>query len=137
MDPFNIALLAIGGMLFLMAMGIPVAVAMIAVSGIGMVSSVGLGFTLATFKTLPFATGSSYAFAAIPTFVAMGIIAGSSGIVTDIYKSADMWLARVKGGLYMATTCASAGFSAINGSTIVGAALFTRIALPEMNKLGY
>ncbi|MCR9196861.1 MAG: TRAP transporter large permease subunit, partial [Hyphomonas sp.] len=45
--------------------------------------------------------------------------------------------ARVKGGLYMATTCASAGFSAINGSTIVGAALFTRIALPEMNKLGY
>ncbi|MBM9593869.1 TRAP transporter large permease [Roseitranquillus sediminis] len=137
MDPFTVALLAIVGMLVLMAAGIPVAVAMIAASAAGMLSSVGLGFTLTTFRTLPFATGSSYAFAAVPTFVAMGIIAGSSGIVADVYRSADMWLARMRGGLYMATTCASAGFGAINGSTIVGAALFTRIALPEMIKLGY
>ncbi|MFV0491148.1 MAG: TRAP transporter large permease [Pseudorhodobacter sp.] len=124
-------------MLTMMAVGIPVAVAMLGASAIGLVSSVGWGFALTTFRTAPFATGSSYNFAAVPTFVAMGIIAGSTGIVSDIYKSADMWLARVRGGLYMATICASAGFSAINGSTIVGAALFTRIALPEMIKLGY
>jgi tripartite ATP-independent transporter DctM subunit len=137
MDPFTIATLSIAGMLVLMAIGMPVAVAMIVASALGMLASVGLGFTLTTFRTLPFATGSSYAFAAVPMFVAMGIIAGASGIVADIYRSADMWLARMRGGLYMATTCASAAFGAINGSTIVGAALFTRIALPEMVKLGY
>jgi len=137
MDPFNIALLSIFGMLGMMAIGIPVAVAMLSASAVGLVSSVGWGFTLTTFRTAPFATGSSYNFAAVPTFVAMGIIAGSTGIVSDIYRAADMWLARMRGGLYMATTCASAGFSAINGSTIVGAALFTKIALPEMIKLGY
>ncbi|WP_116083583.1 TRAP transporter large permease [Tropicimonas sp. IMCC34011] len=137
MDPFSIALLSIFGMLALMALGIPVAAAMISASAVGLWASVGPGFTLTTLTTLPFATASSYNFAAVPTFVAMGIIAGSTGIVSDIYRSADMWLARMRGGLYFATTCASAGFSAINGSTIVGAALFTRIALPEMIKLGY
>jgi len=137
MDPFTIVCLSIVGMLMLMAIGLPVAVAMITAAAVGMAATVGLGFTLTTFRTLPFATASNYAFAAVPMFVAMGIIAGSSGIVADIYRSMDMWLARVRGGLYMATTCASAAFGAINGSTIVGAALFTRIALPEMIKLGY
>ncbi len=137
MEPFTIACVSIAGMLVLMAVGFPVAVAMISVSAIGMYAAAGSGFTLTTFRTLPFATASSYTFSAVPMFVAMGIIAGSSGIVADIYRSADMWLARIRGGLFMATTCASAAFGAINGSTIVGAALFTRIALPEMVKLGY
>lgn len=137
MDPFTIATVSIVAMLGLMAVGIPVAVAMISVSAIGMYAAVGAGFTLTTFRTLPFATASSYTFAAIPMFVAMGAIAGSSGIVAEIYRSADMWLSRVRGGLFMATTMASAAFGAINGSTIVGAALFTRIALPEMIKLNY
>jgi tripartite ATP-independent transporter DctM subunit len=137
MDPFTIACLSIAGMLVLMAVGVPVAVSMIAASAVGMAASAGFGFMLTTFRTLPFATASNYAFAAIPMFVAMGIIAGASGVVADIYRSANMWLAPVRGGLYMATTCASAAFGAINGSTIVGAALFTRIALPEMVKLGY
>ncbi|WP_445505233.1 TRAP transporter large permease [Microvirga sp. G4-2] len=137
MDPFTIACLCIGGMLLMMAIGLPVAVAMITASAVGMYLTAGSGFTLTTFRTLPFATASSYTFAAVPMFVAMGVIAGSSGIVADVYRSADMWLSRVRGGLYMATTCASAAFGAVNGSTIVGAALFTRIALPEMIKLGY
>jgi tripartite ATP-independent transporter DctM subunit len=137
MEPFTIAVVSIFAMLGLMAFGLPVAVAMITCSAVGMYASAGMGFTMTTFRTLPFATASSYTFAAIPMFVAMGVIAGSSGIVADIYRSADMWLARVRGGLYMATTMASAAFGAINGSTIVGAALFTRIALPEMIKLNY
>ena len=137
MEPFTIACVSIVGMLVLIAIGLPVAVAMIMAAAIGMMATVGVGFTLTTFRTLPFATASNYAFAAVPMFVAMGIIAGSSGIVADIYRSLDMWLARVRGGIYMATTCASAAFGAINGSTIVGAALFSRIALPEMIKLGY
>ncbi|GGE51393.1 C4-dicarboxylate ABC transporter permease [Agaricicola taiwanensis] len=137
MDPFTIACVSIVVMLLLMAIGLPVAVAMIAVSAVGMYAAAGSGFMMTTFRTLPFATASSYTFAAIPMFVAMGVIAGASGIISDIYRSADMWLARVRGGLFMATTLASAGFGAINGSTIVGAALFTRIALPEMVKLGY
>lgn len=137
MDPFTIGVLSVLLMLALMLFGVPVAIAMLTSSIVGLISTVGWTFTLTTLKTLPFAVGSNYVYAAIPMFIAMGVIAGSTGIVRDIYHSADMWLARVRGGLYMATSLASAGFGAINGSTIVGASLFTRIALPEMLKLGY
>ena len=37
----------------------------------------------------------------------------------------------------MTTTLASAAFGAASGSTIVNAAVFTRMAMPEMTKLGY
>jgi len=137
MDPLSIAWIAIFAMLIVIAMGIPVAIAMLSVSAVGMYFAAGEIYTLQTLRTLPYSTASSYAFAAVPMFVTMGIIAGSSGIVSDVYKAANMWLARLRGGLYMATTCTSAAFGAVNGSTIVGAALFTRIALPEMIRLGY
>lgn len=137
MDPTIIATLSIFVMLSLMAFGIPVAVSMISVSAVGMLLTVGPNYTLTTFQTLPYNTAANYTFAAIPMFVFMGLIAGSTGIVRDIYRAANMWLSKVRGGLYMATTIAAAGFGAVNGSTIVGAALFTRIALPEMISLGY
>lgn len=137
MDPFTVAWVCILVMLGLMAFGLPVAVTMCLVSAAGMMLSVGSVYTLSTFQTLPYSAASSYTFAAIPMFVVMGVIAGSTGIVGDVYKAANMWLARVRGGLYMATTIAAAAFGAVNGSTIVGAALFTRIALPEMVRFGY
>lgn len=137
MEPFTIAWMSVIVMVALMAIGIPVAVSMLLTAAVGMLLTAGPTYTLNTFSTLPYAIASSYNFAALPMFVAMGIIAGSTGIVRDVYRSANMWLSKVRGGLYMATTCASAAFGAINGSTIVSAALFTRIALPEMVKLGY
>src|SRR5690606_16730280 len=53
------------------------------------------------------------------------------------YRAANNWLGRLPGGLAIATTLASAGFGAASGSTVVNAAVFTRIAMPEMTKLGY
>lgn len=137
MDPTLIALCSIFAMLSLMAFGLPVAVSMILVSASGMMLSVGGNYTLTTFTTLPYSVAGNYTFAAIPMFVFMGMLAGATGIIRDIYQAANMWLARVRGGLYMATTIAAAAFGAVNGSTIVGAALFTRIALPEMIALKY
>ncbi|MEQ8901536.1 MAG: TRAP transporter large permease [Roseovarius sp.] len=137
MDPTLIALCSIFVMLGLMAFGLPVAVSMILVSASGMMLSVGGNYTLTTFTTLPYSVAGNYTFAAIPMFVFMGMLAGATGIIRDIYQAANMWLARVRGGLYMATTIAAAAFGAVNGSTIVGAALFTRIALPEMIALKY
>jgi len=137
MDQLFLAITCLLGMLFLLGLGVPVAVAMIASSFVGLTLSVGLDFALTNFVTLPYAAASSFNFAAIPTFVAMGIIFGKSGLAGSLFKAADIWLAKVRGGLYMAVVIASAAFGAINGSTIVGAALFTKIALPEMIKLGY
>lgn len=137
MDQLILAIACLAGMLFLLGLGVPVAISMITASFVGLTLSVGVDFAMTTFVTLPYAAASSFNFAAIPMFVAMGIIFGKSGLAASLFKAADIWLVNVRGGLYMAVVIASAAFGAINGSTIVGAALFTKIALPEMIKLGY
>jgi tripartite ATP-independent transporter DctM subunit len=50
---------------------------------------------------------------------------------------AYVWLGSLRGGLAMATVMSSAAFGAASGSTIVNAAVFTRMAMPEMQRFGY
>lgn len=137
MDQSTIAALGLVGMLAMLFLGMPVAVAMLCAAFVGLWLSAGLHFALTNFATLPYAAASNFNFAAIPMFVAMGIVFGKSGMAAALFKAADIWLSKVRGGLYMAVVLASGAFGAINGSTIVGSALFTKIALPEMLKLGY
>ena len=129
--------LGIAALLVLSGLGIPIAFAIGIVGAIGMVHAVGFDYMLVTFQTLPYAATSAYAFAVIPMFVLMGAIAAASGIIGELYVAINRWLESVRGGLFMATSVASAGFAAISGSTVVNAAMFTRIALPEMMALGY
>lgn len=137
MDPILVGALGVGGLVTLAAVGVPIAVAIAVVAAAGMWQFVGFGYMVVTFKTLPFAAASQYAFVVIPMFVLMGTLASSAGMIAELYTAANRWMAGLRGGLYMATTLASAGFSAISGSTVVNAAMFTRIALPEMIRFGY
>lgn len=128
---------SIGVLVILVAAGMPVAVAMAAVAAVGMLAFGGLQFMVTTFQTLPFALGTDYGFLVVPMFVLMGALTSVAGMTTEIYTAAYRWMAGIRGSLYYATTLASAGFGAINGSTVVSAALFTRIALPEMLRFNY
>jgi C4-dicarboxylate transporter, DctM subunit len=67
----------------------------------------------------------------------MGSLATQARLTTDLYTAAYNWMSRLPGGLAMTTTIASAAFGAASGSTIVNAAVFTKMAMPEMTKLGY
>lgn len=55
----------------------------------------------------------------------------------DMFDAANTWLSRLRGSLLISTVASSAGFAAVSGSTIVNSAVFTRIAFPEMTRLGY
>lgn len=136
-EPIVMGLIGIGAMILFAALGVPIAFCITLVGAVGMVLVTDLDFVLVTFQTLPYATASEYAFAVIPMFVLMGALASSAGIISELYVAVNRWLEGVRGGLYIATTLASAGFAAISGSTVVNAAMFTRIALPEMLALGY
>ena len=136
-EPIVMGLIGIGALILFAALGVPIAFCITLVGAVGMALVTDLNFVLVTFQTLPYATASEYAFAVIPMFVLMGALASSAGIISELYASVNRWLEGVRGGLYIATTLASAGFAAISGSTVVNAAMFTRIALPEMLALGY
>ena len=137
MDPLATGLVALAALLGLIAAGVPVAIAMILVACIGLWTTVGPTFMLTTVETLPFALASDFTLVVIPMFILMGALTAATGITRELYEAAHRWTGGARGGLYYATTLASGAFGAINGSTVVSAALFTQIALPEMRKFGY
>lgn len=137
MDPLVIGYGTVVVLVIALASGIPVAVAMGATGIGGMLLAAGPALTLGQLRTLPFAVVNNYDFAVLPMFVLMGVLAETSGITSQVFYAADLWLRRLKGGLYQAVVVGSAVFAAISGSTIVNAVVFTRIAYPEMLKYGY
>ncbi len=86
---------------------------------------------------MPYSITANYAFAVMPTFLLMGNLAMNSGMAAELYTAADKWLGHLRGGLYSATIAGATAFAAISGSPLVNATVFTRVALPEMLKLGY
>lgn len=76
-------------------------------------------------------------FAVIPLFVLMGDIISRSGAAGDLYQVCNRALRRIPGRLAIATIAGNTVFAAVTGVSIAAAAAFSRIAYPEMKKLGY
>jgi len=57
--------------------------------------------------------------ATLPMFLMMGSFAVAAGISEDIYRVANAFLGRIKGGLAYATIAGCAGFGAVSGSSVV------------------
>ncbi len=137
MSPAEIGALATGGLVLLLLAGVPVAVALAAIGGLGMLWGLGPSFTAAQLAGLPFAVAGNFDFAALPLFVLMGGLAEASGMTGQLFRALEHWLARVRGGLYQAVVLGSALFAAVSGSTMVNAMVFTRLAYPRMVTAGY
>jgi len=137
MDPILIGYASAIVLVVALLAGVPVAPAMGVIGIGGMLLGAGPAFTFAQLTGLPFAVVNNYDFAVLPMFVLMGVLAEASGITGQLFYALDLWLRRVRGGLYQAVVLGSAIFAAVSGSTIVNAVVFTRIAYPEMVRYGY
>lgn len=80
---------------------------------------------------------ASYLFGVVPLFVLMGLLVAASDIGRDTFDIADRLLGRLRGGLGIATVAANAVFAAVTGISIASAAVFTKVAVPEMLRYGY
>lgn len=80
---------------------------------------------------------SGYDFGVIPLFVLMGLLVSVADLGRDAFLAANTLLGRMKGGLGVATVAANAVFAAVTGVSIASAAVFTKVAVPEMIRLGY
>lgn len=137
MDPLTVGYICVGLLFLFLAAGMPVAVAMAAVGIGGMYFGIGESFTFGQLRTLPYAVTSNYSYAVLPLFVLMGVLARTAGITAEVFHAADLWMRKIRGGLYLAVISGSAAFAAVSGSTVVNAVVFTRIAFPEMLRFGY
>jgi tripartite ATP-independent transporter DctM subunit len=82
-------------------------------------------------------TVSDYVFATVPLFVLMGLFVNVSDVGRDAFRAAQRIFGGVYGGLGVATVAANAVFAAITGISIAAAAIFTKIAVPELVRQGY
>jgi tripartite ATP-independent transporter DctM subunit len=67
----------------------------------------------------------------------MGMLATGVGVSTACYDTLALWLGKLKGGLGVATIWSCAAFGTLNGSALVTASVFSKIAAPEMIRYGY
>ena len=80
---------------------------------------------------------SSQTLGLIPTFIVIGFLAYYAGLTKALFEAAKRWLGWLPGGLGLSTIFATAGFAAVSGASLATSAVFARIAIPEMLKLGY
>jgi tripartite ATP-independent transporter DctM subunit len=133
----EIGALSILGILILVYGGVHIAIAM-AILSFGCIWLV-RDFNIAGKMAALAATEAlqRYEFGVIPLFVLMGLLVSVSDIGRDTYDVANHLFRKVRGGLGTATVLANAVFAAVTGTSIASASVFTKIAVPEMLRLGY
>ncbi|WP_171231122.1 TRAP transporter large permease [Ruegeria sp. HKCCA6707] len=150
MEPIDIGLIVSGGMLVLVVLGMRVAFAAAMAGMVGLIwifwakfgydpGRFGQAVTVAvkTAGQVPHSKVSSQALSLIPTFILIGYLAYYAGLTKALFEAAKRWLAWVPGGLAVSTVFATAGFAAVSGASVATSAVFARIAIPEMLKIGY
>lgn len=80
---------------------------------------------------------ASHIFGVVPLFVLTGFLVARADVGKDAFEVANQLLRRLRGGLGIATVASNAVFAAITGISIASAAVFTRVAVPEMLRFGY
>ncbi len=150
MDNIEIGLWVTGGMLVLVLMGMRVAFAAAMAGLVGLVWIFWAKFGYAPDKfgkaltvgvkiagQVPHSKVSSQALSLIPTFILIGYLAYYAGLTRALFEAAKRWIAWLPGGLAVSTVFATAGFAAVSGASVATAAVFARIAIPEMQAIGY
>ena len=128
----------IAALFILVLIGMRIAVALMVIAFVG-VWIIRDNFDLAM-KLMSIATFNgvaNYLFATIPLFVLMGHLVSISNVGKDTFDVAEALLRKVLGGLGVATVAANAIFAAVTGVSIASAAVFTKVAVPEMTRHGY
>lgn len=136
-SPQLVGVAALGAMLTLMALKVPIAVAMTAPSLVGIFSVIGWAATRGVLETMAYEEAASWSLSVIPMFVLMGLLLWRSGITTDIYAAMRVLTKHVPGGLAVGTNLAGGGLAAVSGSTVATSYALARVGVPEMLKHGY
>ncbi|MCD6358349.1 MAG: TRAP transporter large permease [Dehalococcoidia bacterium] len=137
MDPLIIGIVGCVILLILIFLGVHVAFALALIGFVGLVALRGWDGAFGLFRTVAYFRMSDYSLTPLPLFVFMASICLIGGITTSIYDSLAKWLSWFPASLGVSTAVASAVFGLLTGSSMVVAAMFTKLSIPEMLKHNY
>ncbi|MFY0989792.1 TRAP transporter large permease [Halomonas sp. C05BenzN] len=136
MDPITLGIIVAVALVVMMAIGTPIAFALGGVSLIALIYDRGLP-ELTYFGETFFDRIAEFGFVAIPMFILMGAAVASSPTGRDLYRSLDLWMGRLPGGLAVSNIGACTIFSALSGSSPATCAAIGKMGIPEMRTRGY
>jgi tripartite ATP-independent transporter DctM subunit len=128
---------AMVGLFGLIMIRVPVAIALGITGFLGYAAVDGWHRAVIALSSTPFDLRDKYSFTVVPLFILMGVVASRSGMSGELYRAANAAFSGARGALAMGTVGACAGFGAICGSSLATAATMSRVAIPEMRRLGY
>ncbi|MGB9825302.1 MAG: TRAP transporter large permease, partial [Desulfofundulus sp.] len=132
-----IGIMCIALLLILMAAGVPIGLTFILSGMLSTYLIFGLGKALSLLMASSYASIASPSWTAIPLFILLGSLALQSDFANRAYKSIDALTSGLPGSVGITTCFGCAAFGAISGSSIAATAVFGKLALPEMRRLGY
>ncbi|MEE4346322.1 MAG: TRAP transporter large permease [Paracoccaceae bacterium] len=137
MSDVEIGLTGLAVLIALIAVRVPIGIALIGVSFSGLYVLMGPRVAWGAISIVPYQFTSSWILSSIPMFLFLGFISYHTQLTRGMFNAARIWLAGVPGGLAIASIFGSAGFAAVSGSSIACSAAMGRIAIPEMMKHKY
>lgn len=137
MDWLSALLLMLGLLCLLMALGLPVAFAFLAINAVGAIIFLGGEAGLLQMVRNAVAAVSNFSLVPIPLFLLMGEILFHTGIAFRAIDAVDRLILRVPGRLSVVAVAGGTVFSSLSGSTIANTAVLGSALLPDMLKRGY
>lgn len=129
--------LMLGGLVALLAVGLPVAFAFIAVNIAGAYFILGGENGLIQMARNATQSISNFSLAPIPLFILMGEILFQTKVAHRAIDAIERVVTRVPGRLSVVTVFGGTIFAALSGSTIANTAMLGSTLLPSMLKRGY
>ena len=130
-------LFLVGGLMFIMAMGLPVAFCFMAVNLVGVYVFWGGFAGLEQIIHTVFESLCSFVLLPLPLFVLMGEVMFLSGIAPNMIEALDKWLGRLPGRLSLLAVGAGTIFSTLSGASMASVAMLGSTLTPEMERRGY
>ena len=137
MTDLQIGFAGLAAILVLVALRMPIGVALALVAIVGLNEIAGPTVTMSLTGSLPYEFAANWELSAVPMFLLMGAIVYRSGLSDPLFAALRVWLRFLPGGLAVASNFACAIFAAACGSSVATTVAMGRIAIPEMLKAGY
>ncbi len=137
MDNLEIGVAGVAVALALIAVRIPIGVALglVSIGGIAAMTSTRVAWGM--ISATPFDFVGQWELTAAPMFLLMGYLCTTTEMTKGLFQAMRLFLARLPGGLAVASVAACAFFAAASGSSVATAAGMSRIAVPEMLRNKY
>ena len=128
----------LGMLLFLMAVGVPVAISFMTTNVIGWLyfNNWREEAILQVIDNSPHLI-TQFVLGPVPMFVLMGALFFHTGLAVRVFDALDVIFGRIPGRLSYLTVAGGAVFSTLTGSSMANCAMLGSLMLPEMKRRGY